>query len=75
MLNNVSSQKSLGNPIILFIIIMQSLVKKQKPEKSNYKLEELKIIFPTIKINNKGCLENDQKIMLEKLIWNFSQIS
>lgn len=33
---------------------MQSLLKKHKPEKNNYKLEELKIIFPTIKINNKG---------------------
>lgn len=53
---------------------MQSLLKKHKPDKNTCKLEELKSIFPSIKINSKGNLEKDQKIMLDKLSINFSQI-
>lgn len=53
---------------------MQGLLKKHKPDKNTCKLEELKNIFPSIKINSKGNLEKDQKIMLDKLSINFSQI-
>lgn len=51
---------------------MQGLLKKHKPDMNTCKLEELKNIFPSIKINSKGYLEKDQKIMLDKLSKNFT---